>query len=292
MPDPAPTSPRRWVRVCLAALALVVLALMALAIAAPDLACYFARSRLPLTVSPEVAVETLGTASAPAAQPPQAQLAVSPDRARNLAMAIGGHWLPPFLLRSGQYVGGTWRPAELRPHVFTWQTLIVTAAEPPMLSVRLRAAELNVMLVRLARCPILVGDKLVAECGYQIHEAHLQDDDAPDQTPLTRRLRFTARGLVLLDALQERWRFRVDRLEGRIQAGFTSTPNGLRPACALTFDTIQAEPLSLPLVGDISVLVVKQFEEQINRAWSQGLAEVRLPAWAPTDIRIEAEVVP
>ena len=161
-----------------------------------------------------------------------------------------------------------------------------------MFHLRLRAAELNDLLARLARCPIIVGDNQIAEFSYQIHAVHLQDSDASDQSPLTRHLRFTAQGLVFLDAMQERWRYRVDRLEGWIQAVLTPTPTGLRPACTLTFDTIQAEPLPLPLVGDVSVLVFKQFEEQVNREWAKRLAEVRLPAWFPTDTRIEAEVVP
>jgi hypothetical protein len=49
--------------------------------------------------------------------------------------------------------------------------------------------------------------------------------------------------------------------------------------------------LSLPLVGDVRPLLLKQLEIAANRGLEDGLGKLILPAWFPTGARVDVDVL-
>ena len=68
--------------------------------------------------------------------------------------------------------------------------------------------------------------------------------------------------------------------------------DGVTLAVVLAIGSYDAEELSLPLVGDLRPLLIKQLEYATNRSFADHLTGVVLPAWLPADVQIDAEVVP
>ena len=84
----------------------------------------------------------------------------------------------------------------------------------------------------------------------------------------------------------------VRRMDGIATATITPVAGGITMSLVLTIGSYDAEELSLPLVGDLRPLLIKQLEFASNRSFADHLTGVVLPGWLPADVHVDAEVVP
>ena len=55
----------------------------------------------------------------------------------------------------------------------------------------------------------------------------------------------------------------------------------------VAIEEADAEPITLPLVGDARPMLMKQLETAANDGLIDGLENVVLPSWFPTDLRAD-----
>ncbi len=257
-----------------------------------------ARDRLPLrTAFPygSASVDAV-TADGPATVSPEAQVLLPPGRARQMAMQISGWWLPPWALRSGQRSTGRLLLPLLRPTPFACEVLLGGTEPAPLVCLRLGSGDLNRFLDQRGRTYLEVGGKMLGEIRYQVDAGRVDDDGPPlaqSSGGVVRRFRATASGAIDLWAVGDiRRHLVVRRMDGIATATITPVADGLTLAVVLTIAAYDAEELSLPLVGDLRPLLIKQLEYATNRSFADHLTGVVLPGWLPADVHVDGEVVP
>jgi hypothetical protein len=96
-----------------------------------------------------------------------------------------------------------------------------------------------------------------------------------------------ARGSILLEIGQNQRLVKVDRLAGHAWATFIPVPEGYRLKMRVAIEDAEAELITLPIVGDARPMLMKQLETAANDGLIDGLEEVVLPPWFPTDLRTD-----
>ncbi|MBA3697789.1 MAG: hypothetical protein H0W78_02830 [Planctomycetes bacterium] len=284
--------PRRWWRVvrrlCLVLLILVVIAY----VFAPTLALWFVADRLPWSASflhGEVVVQQAATAPI-TADAPEVQIVGSAAAVRALGAAAGGRWIPPGLVRSGQHVIGEVTLPILRPEPLRWQVL-VAGSEPTLLAaLRVPHLDLTSFLRLNGQTVLTIGDTPIMRCIYIVDWGRITDDDEPGQSPLVRRQQVVARGSILLIAGQAQRVLKVERLAGHAWTTFVPDPDGYRVQMRVAIEEADADPITLPVIGDARPMLMKQLENAANEGLNKGLEDVVLPPWFPLDLRIDATV--
>jgi hypothetical protein len=291
---PAPPRRRRLLRL-VRLLALLLLALMAVGYAvAPTIACWWLRGQLPWRAQFNgggMVVTSTGPALDEARAEPELQVTIGAEPLRAIAAAASGWWLPPGLARSGQHAEGVLILPLLRTRPFTWQVAVGGLGDAPLACLRVGSGDLDRFLAAEAVSVLEVGGRQLCSCTYVVDAGRIEDDDLPGHPPLERRQRVVARGSIVLDAGGFHRVVRVRRLAGHAVTTFTAVPTGLRVACRVAIEEADADMLSLPLVGDVRPLLLKQLEIAANRGLEDGLGKLILPAWFPTGARVDVDVL-
>lgn len=297
MPDATPARrPRRWwpvVRVALILFfAVVVLLVLAALVVGPAVAVWFAQARLPWTQTfSHGSVKVQQVATTPiAGKRPEAQIVGSPAVLRTIASDALDRWLPPLVLRGGQQVVGELSLPMLRPQPFSWQVLVAGDDERPLANLLIPHADLTQFLLTNGQTVLTVGGAPIMRCIYRVDWGRIEDDDEPGQSPLVRRQKVVARGSILLVAAQAQRVLQVERLAGHAWTTFTRVPEGYRIAMRVAIEDAQAEPITLPLIGDARPMLLKQLETAANDGLANGLEGVVLPAWFPIHLRTDVTV--
>lgn len=293
MPDATPVRrPRRWWRVVRAVLlTLVVMAALAFCFA-PTIGLWMAQGHLPfhhgfhhgsITVR-RIALEPLAEAR------PEAQIVASAAVSRALASAASRRWIPPGLLRGGQNAVGELSLPILREQAFRWQVLVAGSEPMPLACLHVSHVDLTEFLHLNGQTVLTVAGTPVMRCIYRVDWGRITDDDEPGQSPLVRRQLVVARGTILLIAGQAQRTLRVDRLAGHAWTTFTPVPQGYHLGMRVAIEEADAEPITLPIIGDARPLLMKQLEDAANDGLARGLEGVVLPPWFPTTVRVDATV--
>lgn len=293
MPDvPNVRRPRRWWRV-VRALLLLLLVLVVIAFCwAPTLGLWAIHDRLPWSTSfPHGAVSVQQAATTPIAEAkPELQVVCSSSALRGIGSAASGWWVPPGLLRGGQNVVGDLTLPILRPEPFSWQVLVAGSEPTPLAALRVSHVDLTRFLRLNGQTVLTVGDTPIMRCIYIVNWGRITDDDEPGQSPLVRRQKVVARGSILLIAGQAQRLLKVERLAGHAWTTFVPIPEGFRLQMRVAIEEADAEPITLPVIGDARPMLMKQLENAANDGLLDGLEDVVLPPWFPTGIRVDATV--
>jgi hypothetical protein len=294
----AVTTPRRRLRWFWILLALLVAGLALAYALLPLAACAWLRGDLPKRTTfahGEVTVSEVGSRIdlAYSGSRPELQLLLPPDCVSELAMQASGWWLPLGLARAGQHAEGTLSLRDLRERAFSWQALVGGLGTSATACLVVQAVDLNHFLLANAQStlPLPIGDHQQLRLTYVVDGGTIADDDPPGHPLFERRSSVVAHGSIIVDAAGWRKVVQVRRLAGHASTIFSQTPAGLHVAMSVTIEEADAELISLPLVGDLRPLLLKELEAAANRGLKDGLEKVILPAWFPTDLRLAAEVV-
>ena len=319
--------PRRWWRAVRVAILLMGVVLAVAFIWAPTIGVYYAAIHLPWTaIFPHgsltvVAVKTSAalpsalssssSAASPSAPSPSTLLNVqmvgSSRVLRSLVSSVTASsttsstssasasaiswWLPPGLLRGGQNVNGHLSLPFLRMEPFTWQVLVAGDAATPLACVQLSPVDLTQFLRTHGQTVLTFGGVPIMHCSYNVDWGHIEDDDEAEQMPLTlrlnRRFKVVARGSILLASGMQQRLVKVDRLAGHAWVTFVPVPEGYRLTMRIAIEQAEAELITLPIVGDARPMLMKQLETAANDGLIDGLENVVLPSWFPTDLRTE-----
>jgi hypothetical protein len=293
----ASAAPPRRFRVLRAFLAIIVILVVAAYALAPALGCLYVHGLLPWHgpfTHGEVVIDAVSTGIDPAVPipPPELQVLINADRARTLAADSMGWWLPPGLARTGQHAEGAILLSDLRPRPFAWEVMVGGVGVAPLACLQVRCDDLNRFLSLNAQSTLELGDHQVLTCSYIVDGGRIEDDDAPNHARLERRSKVVAHGSIVIDASGLHKVLPVRSLSGHVITTFTETQAGLHLSIEVAIESADAEMLSLPLVGDLRPLLLKQLEIAANRGLKQGLEKVVLPVWFPTDLHAEVEVLP
>ena len=288
--------PRRWWRAVRVAILLIGVVLAVAFIWAPTIGARYAASHLPSTATfphgslTVAAVKT--TAASPLAQASlNMQIVGSARVLRSLVSSASNWWLPPGLVRGGQNVSGQLSLPLLREKPFTWQVLVAGDAATPLACVQVSHVDLTQFLRTNGQTVLLLGGAPILRCSYNVDWGHIENDDEIGQAPLipllTRRFKVVARGSILLEIGQNQRLVKVDRLAGHAWATFIPVPEGYRLKMRVAIEDAEAELITLPLVGDARPMLMKQLETAANDGLIDGLENVVLPSWFPTDLRTD-----
>ena len=284
--------PRRWWRVVRAVL-LLLLVLGAIAFCwAPTLGLWAFHERLPWRSAfphGEISVQQAATMPIPEARP-DLQVVGSGSVLRGIGAAASGWWVPPGLLRGGQNVVGDLTLPDLRPEPFRWQVLVAGAEPTPLATLRVSHVDVTRFLRLNGQTVLTVGDTPIMRCIYLVDWGRITDDDEPGQAPLVRRQKVVARGSILLLAGQAQRVLKVERLAGHAWTTFIPVPEGYRLQMRVAIEEADAEPITLPVIGDARPMLMKQLENAANDGLAEGLEDVVLPPWFPTAMRVDVTV--
>ena len=293
MPDVASVRrPRRWWRVARAVLLLIAVLLVAAFCWVGTIAAWVAGQRLPWMADfphGSLTIRRMATV-APTAAKPELQVIGSPMVLRAIGSAAAGWWLPPGLLRGGQNVDGELSLPILRPQPFSWEVLVAGGAATPVAALRVSHVDLTSFLRLNGQSVLKVGGTPIMRCIYRVDWGRITDDDEPGQPPLVRRHRVVARGSILLLAGQAQRVLVVNRLAGHAWSTLVPVPAGFRLQIRVAIEDAEAEPIILPVIGDIRPMLLKQLETAANDGLAEGLEPVVLPPWFPTDLQTEVMV--
>lgn len=292
----ATATPPRRSRVLPVTLAILLVGVVVVYALAPSIACWYVHGNLP-SHSPfnhgDLAIDVVAPGIDPAhpIPAPEFQLLINSERGRTLASDALGWWLPPGMTRTGQNALGTILLSDLRAHPFTWEVMVGGVSPAPLACLQVRSDDLNQFLSLNAQSTLELGDHQVLTCTYIVEGGRIDDDDAPNHVRLERRSRVVAHGSIVVDAAGLHRVVTVRSLSGHAITTFTESPAGLHIAIEVAIESADAELFSLPLVGDLRPLLLKQLENAANRGLKQGLEKVILPPWFPTDVHAEVEVL-
>lgn len=293
MPDVTPARrPRRWWRVVRTVLLLLIVTLLVAYSFAPSLGMWALHDRLPFQQGfrhGSVTVQQI--ALAPGADTkPEAQIVASSAVVRSLAADASGRWIPPGLVRGGQNVSGELALPILRRQPFSWQVLVAGSDATPLACLHIPHADLTEFLRLNGQTVLTVGDTPIMRCIYRVDWGRITDADEPSQPALVRRQKVVARGSILLIAGQAQRTLKVERLAGHAWTTFTPVPTGYQIAMRVAIEEADAEPITLPIIGDARPMLMKQLEKAANDGLADGLEGVVLPLWFPLGLRVDATV--
>lgn len=293
MPDVTPVRrPRRWWRLVRAVLLLFIVTSVIAFCFAPTLVVWATQGRLPqhqsfhhgsVTVS-QVALAPIADAK------PEVQIVGSAAVLRRIAAEATGWWVPPGLLRGSQNVVGELDLPILRAEPFRWQVLVAGTEPQPLACLQVSHVDLTEFLRLNGQTVLMVGGSPIMRCIYRVDGGRITDDDEPGQSPLVRRQKVVAHGTILLIAGQAQRTLKVDRLAGHAWTTFTPVAEGYRIAMRVAIEEADAEPITLPIIGDARPLLMKQLENAANDGLADGLERVVLPPWFPIGMRVDATV--
>lgn len=284
--------PRRWWRVVRGLLWLLLISVVIGFCWAPTLGLWLFGDRLPLIRGfphGEVVVRRAATAPLDGVRP-EVQVVASAGVLRGLGAAASGWWLPPGLVRGGQNAVGELTLPILRAEPFRWQVLVAGSEPTPLVNLQVSHLDLTRFLRENGQTVVTVGDTPVMRCIYMVDWGRITDDDEPGQAPLVRRQKVVARGSILLIAGQAQRTLKVERLAGHAWTTFVPVPEGYRLQMRVAIEEAEAEPITLPVIGDARPLLMKQLETAANDGLADGLADVVLPPWFPTAMRVDVTV--
>ena len=295
--------PRRWWRAVRVAILLFVVVFTVAFIWAPTIGARYAAGHLPWTATFPHGSLTVAAANTTAATllPPLAnvplnvplnvQVVGSARVLRSLVSSYSHWWLPPGLVRGGQNVSGQLSLPLLRKKPFTWQVLAAGDAATPLACVQVSHIDLTQFLRMNGQTVLMLGGAPVMRCSYNVDWGHIENDDEIGQAPLipllTRRFKVVARGSILLEIGPNQRLVKVDRLAGHAWATFIPVPEGYRLQMRVAIEDAEAELITLPIVGDARPMLMKQLETAANDGLIDGLENVVLPSWFPTDLRTD-----
>jgi len=284
--------PRRWWRVVRAVLLLLLVLLVIACCWAPTLSLWAIHDRLPWSASfPHGEVTVQQAATAPIAKAkPDLQIVGSSSSLRGIGSAASGWWIPPGLLRGGQNVVGDLTLPILRPEAFKWQVLVAGSEPTPLAALSVSHVDLTRFLRLNGQTVLTVGGTPIMRCIYLVDWGRITDDDEPGQSPLVRRQKVVARGSILLIAGQAQRTLKVERLAGHAWTTFVPVPEGYRLQMRVAIEEADAEPITLPVIGDARPMLMKQLENAANDGLADGLEKVVLPPWFPTAMRMDVTV--
>ncbi len=293
MPDATSVRrPRRWWRVVRAVLLFLLVVVVIAFVWAGTLAAWVAADRLPATVTfphGALTVRQLTTAP-PASVRPELQVVGSPAVVRSIAAAASHWWLPPALIRSGQSVVGELSLPILRPEPFRWHVLVAGSEPTPFASLIASHVDLTQFLRLNGQTVLSVGGTPIMRCIYVVDWGRIEDDDEAGQPPLVHRHKVVARGSILLMAGQAQRVLKVARLAGHAWSTLVPVPEGFRLQIRVAIEDADAEPIILPVIGDVRPMLLKQLEVAANDGLESGLEKVVLPPWFPTRLRTDVTV--
>lgn len=284
--------PRRWWRVVRGLLWLLLIIMVIGFCWAPTLALWLFSDRLPWVRGfrhGEVVVRQVATTPLAEARP-EVQVVASAGVLRGLGSAASGWWLPPGVVRGGQNVVGELTLPILRPEPFRWQVLVAGSEPTPLANLHVSHVDLTRFLRLNGQTVLTVGDTPVMRCIYIVDWGRITDDDEPGQAPLVRRQKVVARGSIVLIAGQAQRTLKVERLAGHAWTTFVPVPEGYRLQMRVAIEEADAEPITLPVIGDARPMLMKQLENAANDGLADGLADVVLPPWFPTAMRLDVTV--
>jgi hypothetical protein len=284
--------PRRWWRAVRIVLFLLLVALVIAFCWAPTLGLWAIHDRLPWSQSfPHGAVSVQQAATAPIAKAqPEVQIVGSPSALRGIGSAAAGWWMPPGLLRGGQNVVGDLTLPILREEPFRWQVLVAGSEATPLVGLRVSHVDLTRFLRLNGQTVLMVGGAPIMRCIYLVDWGRITDDNEVGQSPLVLRQKVVARGSILLIAGQAQRTLKVERLAGHAWTTFVPVAEGYRLQMRVAIEEADAEPITLPIVGDARPMLMKQLETAANDGLENGLEKVVLPPWFPTSLRVDATV--
>jgi hypothetical protein len=284
--------PRRWWRVVRGLLLVLLITLLVAYLLAPSLGLWLFADRLPWSQSfPHGEVVVRQAATSPiVGLKPEVQFVGSPSTLRGIAAAASSWWIPPGLMRSGQHVTGDLTLPMLRPEPISWQVLAAGSEPTPLAVVRVPHADLTHFLRLNGQTVLTVGGTPIMRCIYIVDWGRITDDDEPGQSPLVRRQKVVARGSILLIASQAQRVLKVERLAGHAWTTFVPVPEGYRLQMRVAIEEADAEPITLPIIGDARPMLMKQLENAANDGLADGLEKVVLPPWFPTATRVDVTV--
>jgi hypothetical protein len=250
----------------------------------PRLGCAALAPRLPLALGHDY--HLTGAATSPPPGAAQATLTLAPERARRFANSRDGLWLPPGWPRAGFTLIGTGRlPRDLVD--FDWRVAVARRA-PPTLAIRLTTAEANELFSPFRRFPIDRERGLFIT--WHVSEATARDDDAPGHESGHRRVRIDAIGEMRFEWHGRAWRIDVHHFTGHLDWRFTPVAGGLRPACHLSIDGVDADLPTLPLPGWKDRALWDRLERAANRSFDKHLAKRLLPAGTPIEAAVDGRI--
>ncbi|HEX3133278.1 MAG TPA: hypothetical protein VHX44_06800 [Planctomycetota bacterium] len=221
---------------------------------------------------------------------PEIQIVGSPSALRAIGAAASGWWTPPGLLRGGQNVVGDLTLPILREDFFRWQVLVAGSATTPLAGLRVSHVDLTHFLRLNGQTVLMFGGAPIMRCLYIVDWGRITDDDEAGQSPLVRRQKVVARGSIVLLAGQAQRILQVERLAGHAWTTFVPVPAGYRLQMRVAIEEADAEPITLPIIGDARPMLMKQLESAANDGLEKGLEKVVLPSWFPTSLRVDATV--
>jgi hypothetical protein len=283
LPPPAPRRPRRWMVV----LIWLVVLLLLLYAALPYLAIAVAQHWLPHPAG-DGATVTEASAVAPA-HPIEVAMYVQPGRARRLLREGEGVWLPPWLLRSGQSVGGTVGIASAPtsvPTMLGWRLVISSGDAPPTLLLRLTAAEVAAMLAPYASIDLDPARGIAISYVVERSDLRIEDRRAGDAPEWN--LRIEAQGRLGMSIGGMASDVPVSRLLAHLRIRFTRVAHGWSPSAVVAIDSIESPSTDLPMVT--SPATRRQLEGLLNGLLRRQAAGVTLPEWFPMDAVVEGRV--
>jgi hypothetical protein len=283
---------RPWRRLFRGAFFVFCAVVLILWMAAPTLLVWWADSRLPLVKTfpaGSAAIRTI-TNQVQKTTRPDVQILLTPSRARSLAAAATDWWVPPWIIRSGQQIKGDLQLPLLRPQPFVWEVITGGLSAEPFAGVLVNHLELSAFLRTNGQTVIKYGGQAIMSCTYVVTAGHITDVTTAADPPLSKRLWVEARGSIILQAGSARREVPVRRLAGHAITTFTPDGGGYRMAITVRIEESDADVITVPVLGDVRPMLLKQLETAANDGLADGLKAVWLPAWTPLDTRVEVVI--
>jgi hypothetical protein len=124
-------------------------------------------------------------------------------------------------------------------------------------------------------------------CTYVVDAGRITDVSPADQPALTRLLWVEARGSIILQAGAARRSVNVRHLAGHAKVTYTPDAGGYRMAIQVRIEESDADEITVPVLGDVRPLLLKQLEQAANDGLVDGLETVWLPPWVPLETQVE-----
>lgn len=299
VPSAALPSRRRWPRrFAIAALLLVGALLAAWWLFGDRVVCAIANGWLPLQAGGITVTRVSRAGSAPL-RPSQVVVAVPPGRARALAGAASGWWVPPGTLGDGMGAEGAWFDRRASEMPLDWNARILAPLVTPRLDARLDVHAVNALLVRALSGQTweipLAG--VVTANGTVRSGVTLVDlgglEAGPDGP--RRRFRLAGGGRFDLAVGSDRHHFTVPTLVATVQVDFIAVPGGWRCAVSVEPDEVECQPRNAndPIEIHLAYNLKAYLAMPVVDRWLNArmhTAEVVIPAWAPLDTELAVVV--
>jgi hypothetical protein len=284
-------------RVMVGAVALLALGVLLWAVA-PAGVCWWLRGYLPKALDLQhgqgsIIIATVATALPPLYDakrlPGTLKLMASPGCLRGMIMGAG-IWIPPGLLRSGQFAAGNVILPDIDPQGKDWRIVVDDRDEIPTVSLQIASRELNEYLAANAVTPFVVTGRTVGICRYQVDSGTITDDGS--RVPMACGQLISVKGRVIVDMQGTVATLAVAALTARAHWRWVLVHGGMNPICTIHFEHVQAEAKGLGILGMFKSLLFSELERIINQAIAKGLKGAVVPIGFPPTIAVDATILP